>query len=198
MLHGTCPFFHLTLARTMASTSGTFPGAANGPTPISAPDDPGDVCRIIEVLYNQIYELTTQNERLKAENEKLVFKNIQLTQRKEKYRKSSSYLKGKQINMKCSLQEFKRELKEIKSKFDLSTTQIDNLSLCASEVLKELFEATAKRAVGGRDRSNHPALRKFAVSLHLCSAKAYRYRVKKKTFISRSGLPTLVDKKSPE
>ena len=53
--------------------------------PKPATDDPEDVSRIIEVLYNRISELTTQNERLKAQNEKLFFKNIQLTQRKEKY-----------------------------------------------------------------------------------------------------------------
>ena len=158
------------------SAPGSAPRAALGPAPVSA-TDPEEACRIIEVLYNRISELTIQNERLTAQNEKLIFENIQLTQRKDFYRKSSSYLKRKRINMECSLQEFKRELKDLKSKFDISTSQINNLTSCASEVPKELFEATAKRAVGGRDRSYHPALRKFAVSLHLCSPKAYRYRV---------------------
>lgn len=119
-------------------------------------------------LYNQI-------AKLKKENELLLKKNIDIKQKCEKYKKSSFYYKRKSINMECSLCELKTELKSLQAKFDLSTTQITTLNLCASEVPRELFESTAKRMTGTRDRSYHPALRKLAVSLHLCSPKAYRW-----------------------
>lgn len=118
-------------------------------------------------LASEIGKLKRNIEILENENKKLKCENTKVTN-------SNYYFKRKSINLRCSLAELKDKMHEMKTKFDLSSSLMDKLSKCASEVPKELFESAAKRAAGGRVRSYHPALRKFALSLHLCSAKAYR------------------------
>ena len=95
-------------------------------------------------------------------------------EKNENHRKQRNYLKRKQINMESSMIEMIKTIKSLENKFSLCRTDIDKLQDCASQVPKELFSATVKRAEGGRVRTYHPALRKFAMTLHLCSPKAYR------------------------
>ena len=46
-----------------------------------------------------------------------------------------------------------KNIKSLENKFTLCRTDIDKLQDCASQVPKELFSATAKRAGGGRVRT---------------------------------------------
>ena len=73
--------------------------------------------------------------------------------------------------MPCSKRYFFGLHKSMPNRVFLALT---NLLKCASEVPLHLFESTVKHARGKRDKIYHPAIRKFALSLHLCSAKAYR------------------------
>ena len=73
--------------------------------------------------------------------------------KKDKHRKQGNYLKRKQINMESSMTEMIKNIKSLENKFTLCRTDIDKLQDCASQVPKELFSATAKRAGGGRVRT---------------------------------------------
>ena len=115
----------------------------------------------------QIESLKKANEQIQKKYELAMTKNF-------KQRLQKNYLKRKQINMESSMTEMLKTIKSLEKKFSLHRTDIDRLQNCVSEVPKELFSATAKRAEGGRVRAYHPALRKFAMTLHLCSPKAYR------------------------
>ena len=108
-----------------------------------------------------------ENENLRKKYESVIEKN-------DKHRKQKNYLKRKQINMESSMTEMMKKIKTLEKKFSLGKTDIETLQDCVSQVPMELFSATAKRAEGGRVRTYHPALRKFAMTLHLCSPKAYR------------------------
>ena len=127
----------------------------------------GSVREKNDLLNSEICELKKQNANLQRLNDQLLSKNTKLTQQ-------TYYLKRKSDSLQYTLSDLKQKLSELQTQFDLSSRIIDDLNNCASEVPRHLFESTAKRARGERSKSFHPAIRKFALSLHLCSAKAYR------------------------
>lgn len=89
---------------------------------------------------------------------------------------SNSYLKRKNNELGDKLKELKTTVNNLTKQFDISKNNIELLKSCTSELPYQLFESTAKRARGiVRDKEYHPAIRKFALTLELCSAKAYRY-----------------------
>ena len=104
--------------------------------------------------------LNSEIEKLKKEIETLKNSQTTLTTENKRLYNQSYYFKRKGINLNCSLKDMKEKLKEVQEKFDLSSSLVDNLQLCVSDVPKELFESTAKRAAGGRVRSYHPELEK--------------------------------------
>lgn len=120
-----------------------------------------------EQLKSEVVELKKQNANLESLNAKLISRNTKLTQQ-------TYYLKRKSDSLQNNLSDLKQKLSELQKQFDLSSRIVDDLNKCASEVPLHLFESTAKHARGKRDKIYHPAIRKFALSLHLCSAKAYR------------------------
>ena len=109
-----------------------------------------------DILQNELQKLKEENLRLK---------------------KSNGYLKRKQSDMKDKVGQLNQKISELDRKFEVSHTLVESLNQCMSEVPRQLFEETSKRARKIRTKVYHPAIRKFALTLHLCSAKAYRYNI---------------------
>ena len=120
-----------------------------------------------ENLQIQVGDLLQKNNQLEQECQRLKEENVKLQQ--QRY-----YLKRKSDKLANAVTDLRDKIADMTKKFDLSESSILTLNECASEVPRHLFEATVKRVRGQRDKSYHHALRKFALSLHLCSSKAYR------------------------
>ena len=110
---------------------------------------------------NKLSELNTEISRLQTEN-------VQL-------KRANYTLKRKYQLLKATYADFKEKVKNLHKRYELSHSLVESLSKCASEVPKELFELTCKRARASRPKEYHPAIKKFSLTLHLCSAKAYRF-----------------------
>ena len=119
-------------------------------------------------------EIVSENEALKRELERMKCENAMLKNTNSKLMSQNYYLKRKNNDSKINLMKLKEKVKELEHKFDLSNKIIKTLENCVSEVPKQLFECTAKRSKGKSEQTYHPAVKKVALSLHLCSSKAYR------------------------
>jgi septal ring factor EnvC (AmiA/AmiB activator) len=107
----------------------------------------------------------------KAENRASMFQRKLKTVRcaKRKLEASVDSLKSEMKSLVSVITELQTELK-------LSNEALAVLSNCASAVPKELLLRTAKKMKyeGKLLEEFHPAIREFAMTLHLYSAKAYR------------------------
>jgi len=121
-----------------------------------------------------VSQLLIEIEKLKKNIVDLKNSKIELNRRNDALNKAKKRGKRKNDHLQHSLEDMKEKLKETERKFQVSSNVFEQLDKCASEVPKEFFTATSKRAGGGHNRSYHPALKKFALTLHLCSPKAYR------------------------
>ena len=128
-------------------------------------------------LEKQNQALLKELELLKAENSRIKDTNISLQKDNHNLRCKNNYLKRKLEHVKIDLCDLKRELDTLKSKYDLSDKSVEKLKECASELPLKLFQTTVKRISGKRVHQFDPVMKKFALSLHLCSSKAYRYVV---------------------
>ena len=116
-------------------------------------------------------ELSGKNDIL---IKKLMEENSRLQKENSKLKNQVNYLKRKRKEEENSLITMKNKLKELEQKFYFSEDIIRSLENCVSEVPKLIFEKMMKRAKRRDERKYHPALQRFALSLHLCSHKAYR------------------------
>ena len=107
--------------------------------------------------------------------EQVLEENEHLKRTVKQLQQSNYYLKLKNVIMKSSLADFKDKVKSLHKRFELSHSLVESLTQCTSEVPKELFELTGKRARGfKRPKEYHPAIKRFALTLQMCSTKAYR------------------------
>ena len=119
-------------------------------------------------------ELQNKLDELVVKNTALDQRNLELVQENNRLKQQNYYLKRKSDKLTNDVADLKVKVDELSSKFQLSQMSVLKLTQCASEVPQHLFKATMKRVCGEQDREYHPALKKFALSLHLCSSKAYR------------------------
>ena len=98
-----------------------------------------------------------------------------LIKENNKLKSSNYYLKRKNMELGEKVQELKAKLEKVTNEYNLSKNNSELLKQCLVEVPYQLFESTTKRIKGiTRDRVYHPAIRKFALTLQLCSSKAYK------------------------
>ena len=109
-----------------------------------------------------------ENIRLKARISELDSRNKQLIS-------ANYYLKRKNAVLTEKVRDLQKRVKDLQSKFDLSDNLVEDLKNCVSDVPLHLLEGTAKRVHMKRDKCFHPSIKRFALTLHLCSSKAYRY-----------------------
>jgi len=115
-------------------------------------------------------------EELKRENAMLTEKIQTLFEENNKLKSSNYYLKRKNMELGEKVQELKAKLEKVTNEYNLLKNNSELLKQCLSEVPYQLFESTTKSIKGiNRDRVYHPAIRKFALALQLCSSKAYKY-----------------------
>ena len=98
------------------------------------------------------------------------------------------YLKHKCHELAGKVTYFNQKLQSFQTKFGLSDTVTASLHVCISEVPLHLYEGAAKRVQGKREKEFHPAIKRFALTLHLCSAKAYRLILISDSIISTTDL----------
>ena len=125
-------------------------------------------------LLLEIQRLKRENEQLKVQNSELVNENKSLKVDYSKLVSENHHLKRKHLVVNHRLVNLSKQLKEVKLKYDISSTMMETLNKCVNEVPKKLLEGTAKRVSGTKEKAYHPVIKKFALSLHLCSSKAYR------------------------
>ena len=128
-----------------------------------------------ESLKSSNVGLQQENQALKVTNDSMNTVNLEIRGKNLKLSQSCYYLKRKRLDEQSKMAELSSTLQDIQSKFALSSSMMELLSECSSEVPKHMFESTTKRMANTHDPAYHPALKKFALSLHLCSSKAYRY-----------------------
>ena len=109
-----------------------------------------------------------KNSRLEKHNESLESSNTKLT-------KKCKGLKRKLTSIQKHFDDLQRELDNMKLKYNMPDNVSETLNQCADELPRELFLSTYKKAKGITVRDYHPAVRKFSMTLHLYSAKAYRF-----------------------
>ena len=116
-------------------------------------------------------DLKLQIEKLKSELSQLK-KNQAESERKLK--RSNKGLKRRCAELKLTISDLNIKLDELHRKFEIDASFVDTLKKCVSQVPLEIFEATVKRVNGSKLKNYHPAIKRFALNLHTCSAKAYR------------------------
>ena len=124
--------------------------------------------------YISISATSDINKKLISSIEKLKKENLRLKKQNKRLRSEATYYKRKFESTQSLLEELSEKLKGKSSKFGLSKEALKMLEKCASEVPKQLFEATANKVSGSGVRMYDTAIKKFSLSLHLCSNKAYR------------------------
>ena len=122
-------------------------------------------------------EASSTNRVSFDESDSATFEIKRLKEKIQQLKNSNKYLKRKQNVMQKSFDDFKNKVNELQRKYEISHVQVESLMKCACEVPSQLFEQTAKRAREIRPKEYHPSIRKFALTLHLCSVKAYRLTI---------------------
>ena len=125
----------------------------------------------LDISANTESDATLQIEELKRQLQAM--KNLKIKS-ENNLRVKNFRLKRKCDNLNSTIGDLNIKLDLLHKKFEIESSFVEKLKNCVSEVPNEIFQATVKRIEGGRVRSYHPALKKFALSLHSCSAKAYR------------------------
>ena len=115
-------------------------------------------------------DLKLQIEKLKSELSQLK-KNK--AESETKLKRSNKGLKRRCAELKLTISDLKIKLDELHRKFEIDAF-VDTIKKCVSQVPLEIFEATIKRVNGSKLKNYHPAIKRFALNLHTCSAKAYR------------------------
>ena len=138
------------------------------PTDVLADHDYGIASGSAAKDHDSLPTSTNKLSQLNSEISRLETENLQL-------KRANYTLKRKYTLLKATYADFKERVKNLHKRYELSHSLVESLSKCASEVPKELFEITCKRARGSRPKEYHPAIKKFSLTLHLCSAKAYRF-----------------------
>ena len=119
--------------------------------------------------------IISENDQLKIEIAKLKRKNQELLSSNISLRNTNIRLKRKCTSLSENSGELQKKLNDLLSNCDITNNLAESLKKCASEIPLQLVESAAKRISGKRLKSYPPQLRKFALSLQLCSSKAYRY-----------------------
>ena len=123
----------------------------------------------------KIDDLVNKNVELNQKLIDLTKKVKELESEKEKISQAKHYLNRKSDSLSVTVKDLKSSLDNVKERYDIDSDVIESLKKCASDVPQHLFKSISKRARGKRDKEFHPSIKKFALSLHLCSSKAYNY-----------------------
>ena len=113
-------------------------------------------------------ECSKEVEDLKKKLSDVERENFQL-------KKSLSYYKRKSKDLSDQVKDLKTKLTKLKEDFNISNDIFLDLEKCSSDVPNQLLRNTVKRVKGVAEKEYHPTIRKFALTLQLCSLKAYNY-----------------------
>ena len=130
---------------------------------------------VVSPLMQQQVNEQVQNDHDYVNENNLLKEEGELQKELRVLKQANYYLKRKNNMLQSKLSDFQTKVKDLHKRYELSYSLVESLHNCTSEVPKEIFELTSKRARGiSMKKDYHPAIRKFALTLHLCSATAYR------------------------
>ena len=141
-----------------------------------------------------VQTVISENSFLKQTNNSLARINLKLRKSNERLKNHNYFLKRKCHELADKVTYLNQKLQSLQTKFELSDRVTASLHECISEVPLHLYEGAAKRVQGKREKEFHPAIKRFALTLHLCSAKAYRLILISDSIISTTDLiPYLIN-----
>ena len=113
-------------------------------------------------------------EELEAEIRHLTERNQILAREKKQWYNKALYYKRKVLDLQQLVDNQKQLIEEIKKQYGITGEISDMLSNAADSIPADFFKSYCKRIHGSREREYSPQIRKFALTLQLCSLKAYR------------------------
>ena len=121
------------------------------------------------------YDVTPQTrEELEAEILRLKKVNSDLMRKKNTLVSSVWYYKRKAENLQELVNNQKQLICKLKEQFGITGDVGEMLSKASTSLPADFFKSFCKRICGSQEHEYSPEVRKFALTLQLCSLKAYR------------------------